>query len=225
VTVGNDANLSAERALTAGTGISITDGGANSSITVAVNQAASFTWTGDHTYNTGTVTFQTGAVATGGWSFYSGGTVNISTPVKLDMGTSEIHFQTGHTGITITANAAGGVSTHTIANGASALNITYSKTGTAPATGVVNVVGSDFTCDHSVQVTLDVVARQMQANGDSGGQAAMNTLTATSDLTANSTGVGTILFKGATSRNSTGFIKFYVGLTAYYVPVFSAITG
>jgi len=66
---------------------------------------------------------------------------------------------------------------------------------------------------------------QFRASGDTGGAASTNTLTATSDLTANSTGVGTILFKGATSRNSSGFIKIYVGTTAYYVPVFSAITG
>lgn len=63
------------------------------------------------------------------------------------------------------------------------------------------------------------------AGGDSGGTASCNTLSSVSDLTANSSGVGTILFKGTTSRNSSGFIKIYVGTTAYYVPVFSAITG
>jgi hypothetical protein len=66
---------------------------------------------------------------------------------------------------------------------------------------------------------------QFRASGDTGGAASTNTLTATSDLTANSTGVGSIKFKGTTSRDSTGFIKIYVGTTAYYVPVFSAITG
>jgi hypothetical protein len=66
---------------------------------------------------------------------------------------------------------------------------------------------------------------QFRASGDTGGAASTNTLTATSDLTANSTGVGTILFKGTTSRNSAGFIKIYVGTTAYYIPVFSDITG
>lgn len=71
----------------------------------------------------------------------------------------------------------------------------------------------------------DVRQRQAIATGDNAGVASTNSLTGTSDLTTNSTGVGTILFKGTTSRNSTGFIKFYVGTTAYYVPVFSAITG
>lgn len=66
---------------------------------------------------------------------------------------------------------------------------------------------------------------ELRISGDAGGQASHNTLTGTSDVTANSTGTGTIKFKGATSRDSSGFIKIYIGTTAYYVPVFSAITG
>jgi len=69
------------------------------------------------------------------------------------------------------------------------------------------------------------VLGEVQADGEIGGLASCNTLTGTSDLTTNSTGVGTILFKGATNRNSSGFIKFFIGTTAYFVPVFSAITG
>jgi hypothetical protein len=61
--------------------------------------------------------------------------------------------------------------------------------------------------------------------GDQGGVANKTSFTNTSDVTANSTGTGTIKFKGATSRDSSGFIKIYIGTTAYYVPVFSAITG
>lgn len=72
---------------------------------------------------------------------------------------------------------------------------------------------------------IKTTAKELRIGGDIGGQAAHNTLTGVSDITANSTGVGTILFKGTTNRNSTGFIKFYIGTTAYYVPVFSAITG
>lgn len=66
---------------------------------------------------------------------------------------------------------------------------------------------------------------EVQVDGDVGGASSCNTLTGTSNLTANSTGVGTILFKGTTNRNSAGFIKIYIDTTAYYVPVFSAITG
>lgn len=66
---------------------------------------------------------------------------------------------------------------------------------------------------------------ELRIAGDIGGAAATNALTGVSDVTANSSGVGTILFKGTTNRNSTGFIKIYIGTTAYYVPVFAAITG
>lgn len=69
------------------------------------------------------------------------------------------------------------------------------------------------------------VVGELSVAGDVGGVAARNTLTGVSDLTANSSGVGTILFKGTTNRNSSGFIKVYVGTTPYYIPVFSAITG
>lgn len=66
---------------------------------------------------------------------------------------------------------------------------------------------------------------EIRIGGDAGGVAAMIAVTNTSDLTGNSSGVGTIKFKGTTSRDSSGFIKFYIGTTAYYIPVFAAITG
>ena len=69
------------------------------------------------------------------------------------------------------------------------------------------------------------VAGTILVDGDGGGYANTIGFTDVSDVTANSTGVGTIKFKGTTSRDSTGFIKIYIGTTAYYVPVFSAITG
>lgn len=77
-----------------------------------------------------------------------------------------------------------------------------------------------ITKDGAVKLT-----KELQVAGDLGGIASHNTITGVSDVSANSTGVGTIKFKGATSRDSTGFIKIYIGTTAYYVPVFSAITG
>lgn len=68
-------------------------------------------------------------------------------------------------------------------------------------------------------------AKEVQIDGDVGGFAGHNTFTGTSDLTGNSSGVGTVKFKGATSRDSAGFIKIYIGTTAYYIAVYSAITG
>lgn len=66
---------------------------------------------------------------------------------------------------------------------------------------------------------------ELRIGGDTGGQASRTSFTNTADVSANSTGVGTIKFKGATSRDSAGFIKIYIGTTAYYLPAFTAITG
>jgi hypothetical protein len=72
---------------------------------------------------------------------------------------------------------------------------------------------------------LNVSTYELRSAGDLGGDPAFVSYTGISDLTANSTGVGTIKFKGATSRDSSGFLRVRIGTTAYYVPVFSAITG
>lgn len=70
-----------------------------------------------------------------------------------------------------------------------------------------------------------IAAKEVRIGGDIGGQASHNTFTNVSDVSANSTGVGAIKFKGTTNRDSTGFIKIYIGTTPYYIPVFSAISG
>jgi len=65
----------------------------------------------------------------------------------------------------------------------------------------------------------------LRASADSGGKSGFVTIPNAQDVTANSSGVGTILMKGTTSRSSAGFQKVYIGTTAYYVPLFSSITG
>lgn len=65
----------------------------------------------------------------------------------------------------------------------------------------------------------------LRASSDPSGKSGFVTIPNTQDLTANSTGVGTIYMKGATGKSSAGFQKIYVGTTAYYIPVFSSITG
>ena len=78
VTIGNDAALTAERSLTAGTGVLRTDGGANSTVTLAVDQAFTPTWTGDHTWNGGKITLMAGTTARAPLNFQSG--TNLTTP-------------------------------------------------------------------------------------------------------------------------------------------------
>jgi hypothetical protein len=71
--------------------------------------------------------------------------------------------------------------------------------------------------------TLEVTG-SLFVNGDSGGKAGCVTFCDVADVAARSTGVGTILFDDGTNRNSDGFIKVYVGTSAYYVPIFFTIT-
>ena len=47
----------------------------------------------------------------------------------------------------------------------------------------------------------------------------------TVDVSANSTGAGSILMKGTTARDSTGFLAITVTGTTYYIPFFTTISG
>lgn len=68
-----------------------------------------------------------------------------------------------------------------------------------------------------------VFANEMRARGDTSGESGATTVTNGENTgTARSTGVGTIKFADATDRDNAGFIKIYIGTTAYYVPVFVA---
>lgn len=67
------------------------------------------------------------------------------------------------------------------------------------------------------------VAGTILIDGDEGGFAGTIGLTDVNDLAARSTGVGTIKFNDATNRDSSGFVKIYIGVTEYYIPVFAAI--
>ena len=69
---------------------------------------------------------------------------------------------------------------------------------------------------------LRVVQGSVAAQGDSGGFAGCNVFSSASNTAARSTGVGTIKFADATARDNVGFIKIYVGTTAYWVPIFAA---
>jgi hypothetical protein len=69
-----------------------------------------------------------------------------------------------------------------------------------------------------------VAASEIRASGDVGGAASKTTMTNAIN-TSVSSGTGTVKLCGATSRDSVGFLKFYNGTTAYFVPVWTTITG
>lgn len=90
-------------------------------------------------------------------------------------------------------------------------------------TNYFDVVGS-FGVHSRFETTglLRVAQGSVAAGGDSGGFAGCNVLTNQSNTAARSTGVGTIKFTDATARDNVGFVKIYVGTTAYWVPIFAA---
>lgn len=115
------------------------------------------------------------------------------------------------------------------------------------AGSVITLDGQDIFIGHSTSSPTDIVLRgqvnatdatfnvvgatglitgsSLRATGDAGGAASTTTFTNVVNASANSTGVGSVKMKGATSRDSTGFIKIFVGTTAYYIPYWSAVTG
>lgn len=69
-----------------------------------------------------------------------------------------------------------------------------------------------------------VQGQAFRASGDPGSGVSNLTIytNGQNTATARSTGVGTIKFADATARDNAGFIKIWVGTTAYHIPVFAA---
>lgn len=117
---------------------------------------------------------------------------------------------------TIAANQVPGVmsfNTHPLTAGAVVTRMVIGASGNvtinAPDTGAALTVSGTIT------------GTTLYASGDDGGVAATNALSNVTNQTANGAGVFTILSKSANSANSTGFLKIYVGTTAFWVPFFA----
>jgi hypothetical protein len=77
--------------------------------------------------------------------------------------------------------------------------------------------GTSLTCTAG-----DVRCRTVFATGDEGtGVVSQTAFTNVTDVAANSTGVFTIKSKSVNAADSTGFIKIWIGTTAYWIPVFA----
>ena len=99
----------------------------------------------------------------------------------------------------------------------------YVDTASCAGTGwLVTMSGNSFESATETPASSANLVYLYAGNIGSGSPVAITEVT---NLTGNSSGTGTIKFKGATSRDSSGFLKIYIGSTEYYVPVFSAITG
>lgn len=153
--------------------------------------------------------------AAGGIGFQSGsgGTNMDSSVVDLTLVNNKTNFVVGATGVRNQIR---------MSHYANAGQVNQS--GAFNTNGTETVSASGFDTDTATSVGY-FLSGELRSLADRGGIASATSVTNASDLTANNIGIGTILFKGTTSRNSSGFIKIYIGTTAYYVPVFSAITG
>lgn len=92
------------------------------------------------------------------------------------------------------------------------------------ATGAYSLTGSNSVLDVDTVGSL-IFNGALHLTGSGGGLSGAVSYTGASNVDANSSGTGTVKFKGATSRDSAGFVTVYIGTTPYYIPVFSAITG
>lgn len=73
----------------------------------------------------------------------------------------------------------------------------------------------------ALTVSGTITGTTLYASADAGGVASTNALSNVTDQTANGAGVFTILSKSANNADSTGFLKIYVGTTAFWVPFFA----
>ena len=101
VTIGNDSTLTNERSLTAGTGLTLTDGGANSNVTLGINNSVVATVSGS-TF-TGAVKFNAGL---------SGSLTNLADGTSYLVAGPNVSITTGSNGaVTITSAAPSGTVT------------------------------------------------------------------------------------------------------------------
>lgn len=83
--------------------------------------------------------------------------------------------------------------------------------------GITSWGGSEYVFDKTVE------AVQVRANSDSAGKA--STVTITNGTQGVSSGAGSVKLNGTTARDSTGWLKIYVGTAIRYIPYWTTVTG
>lgn len=143
--------------------------------------------------------------------FATAGTVQGLNNVGATLGTTNVATNIAISGVTFTARG-------TDAN----IDITMVPKGTGDfrvTNGDVNcTTGNLFAAAGSLDVGFSVAGGTLYADGDLGG-AASNTALTNVATTSPSSGVGTVLMDSVNNANSAGWIKIYIGTTAYWIPV------
>lgn len=204
ITRGNVAGLSAERDITNGSGIIMSDTGANGQLIISANYLLD-------NDNSGYVIERTSATAHKyKLSITSDGEFQIKS-VTEDLMCAQFGHAPGFGSVWRFDSAAGGLRLR------DENNVEVWALGVGGNWQVYNLASVTF----GEKIYADGVLIAAEPAGESGKVAFTNTV----NNDANSTGVGSIKFKGATSRDSSGFLKILDGTTARYIPYFDEITG
>lgn len=99
--------------------------------------------------------------------------------------------------------------------------VTALKVDAAGDIGIGTTIPSDKL--HVNSGNIRVTTGGIRVLGDPAGVASYVTFTGTSDLSANGAGVGNILMKDGSNRNTAGFLKVYIGTADYFIPLFAAV--
>lgn len=138
VTIGSDSSLSAERALTAGTGINITDGGAGSTVTLAINNGTVATVSG--TTFTGAVLGSSTGGFTGSLTQTRAGTPFITVPAS-----NAITITTGSSGQVVLSASIGAPTTSPYVTIGSVSSLSAERALTAGAGILITDAGANST--------------------------------------------------------------------------------
>jgi len=223
ITLGLDGTLSAERVLTAGTNINISDGGANGNLTVNVTSTPTFS--GLITGQAGLTLTNGGYLATERGSDYS----TTGTNNNVNFGTSSLIRLTGASAQTITglANGADGRQLTIVNAGSNAATLTNEAAGSTAGNRIITGTGANISipAGSSISLVYDSAASRWRVIGDVAGGTGSGitslTLAGTSGSNQTITNGDTITIAAGSNITTTGGATDTVTIAVSSSPSFS----
>jgi hypothetical protein len=158
------------------------------------------------------------------WDYAANNQVYVLSSVVAGVATWLQVVASGGTGNFTSLTVTPGLSSLSALTSVGTANI--NATGTAStnignATGSLTFVGNNNTLTGNLTASSYLSTPTLYATGDLGGAALTVGFSDVSVLNAGGTGAYSVVSAtGSTARNSAGFIKVYIGVTPYYIPVF-----
>ena len=179
-----------------------------------------------------TITAGTGLIATTGGVTATAGNI-VATAGNITASAGNIAATLGSVSAGTTVTAGTGITATTGNIVASTGNITATLGNIAASAGSVSAsttvsagtavsAGTSVSAGTTVTATTALLGATVRVSGDSGGLASNTSMTNVVD-TAQSSGLLTILSDSVNPGTNAGFLKFYVGTVAVYVPYFTVI--